>query len=223
MSKAASVSKPQVVLASQSPRRRDYLERMGVSFVVRPADIPEPLPQHITPKENAKRLSLEKAEAVYAQIRDDTDISGACVLASDTIVAIDGEQLAKPIDRDDAERMLRSLLDRVSIVATGVALINGASGERVVDVETTEVHFRSVEEPGVVAALETYLDSGDWRDKAGAYGIQSGAGPLIGWIKGEYATIVGLPIEKTRSILAPQGVQTASVVDIVPEGIEQRS
>lgn len=206
---------PPIVLASQSPRRKNYLRQLlgQETFLVVPADLDEQF-EPVSPGENAKRLSLEKAKVVQALYPE------SIVIASDTIVTVDDEQLAKPADRTEAEQMLRRLAGKTSAVMTGLAVL--APDREIVTVETTGVVFRPVSEPGVEQALQVYLDSGDWADKAGAYGIQSGAGPLIAGIRGYYSVIVGLPIEKLAGILHDEfGIETYPVRDILPDGIKQ--
>jgi septum formation protein len=204
----------QLVLASQSPRRRDYMRQIvgEGAFVVAPANTDEQFEVNATPEQNAKRLSLEKAKVVHELYPD------AIIIASDTIVAVAGEQLAKPADRTEAEHMLRRLAGRSTSVITGLAVL--APAREIVTSETTEVIFRPSDGAGVEEALQTYLASGDWADKAGAYGIQSGAGPLIAGIKGNYSVIVGLPVERLSQILQDEfGINTNQVSDVIPEGI----
>ena len=206
---------PPIILASQSPRRRLFLRQLlgNDDFVIQPADIDEQFAA-VSPEENAKRLSLEKARAVQLAHPD------SIIIASDTIVAVDDEQLAKPADRAEAEQMLRRLAGKTIAVITGLAVL--APGREVVAVETTGVVFRPAAEPGVTQALEVYLDSGDWADKAGAFGIQSGAGPLIAGIKGHYSVIVGLPVEQLAEILHDEfGIATHPVEAVLPDGITQ--
>lgn len=222
MSEVTDISQAEVILASQSPRRRAYMEQLGVAFYVMPADIPEPLPQHIAPEDNAKQLALAKARAVAGRIKRDYPDAPTIILASDTIVATaDGEQLAKAETEEEARDMLSKLLGDASLIVSGVALIDPETGQEVTDVAVTEVHFRSLDEPGVADALEAYIASEDWRDKAGAYGIQSGAAPLISGIRGEYSTIIGLPISETKELLSRKGIETQEIVDQIPDGVTQ--
>lgn len=222
MSEVADISQAQVILASQSTSRRTYMEQLGVPFFVMPADIPEPLPQHIPPEENAQQLAFKKARAVAKRIRQLDPHLDAIIIASDTIATTSaGRQLAKAEDTLEARSMLSEMLGNIARNTTAVALIDLATGEEESAVAVTEVHFRAIDEPGVTDALETYLASEDWRDKAGAYGIQSGAAPLIRGIRGEYSTIVGLPIIETREMLARHGIATHEVVDEIPDGVER--
>ncbi len=130
MSETSDISKAQIVLASQSPRRRAYMQQLGVDFYVLPSDIPEPLPQHIPPEQNAINLATAKAQAVIARIRNENLTDHGLVVGSDSIVATAaGIQLAKAEDEQEARDMLNNLFGTVSLVITGVALIDIATNE----------------------------------------------------------------------------------------------
>lgn len=166
-----------IILASQSPRRKDLLSRMGVEFEVIPSSYDEKLDEQRDAREVTKELALGKALEIAQRYPD------AFVIGSDTIVAIDGRQMEKPIDRADAEEMLIALTNGASTVSTGLAVVNLANDIRLVGQDTAIVSFNP-DSPEMKAARETYLDSEDWKDKAGGYGIQSGAAPLIASIAG---------------------------------------
>lgn len=178
-----------VVLASQSPRRRELLTQAGVQFEVVPADIDETRLADEEAAAYVQRLALEKARKVLHQRPD------ALVLGADTTVALDGDVLNKPADAREAEAMLRRLSGRVHQVHTGVAVVSRA-GERW-HVETTDVTFSIIGE----ADLAAYVASGDPLDKAGAYGIQSFAARWIPRISGDYFNVMGLPIAATVGLL----------------------
>lgn len=205
-----------IILASQSPRRRNYLTQMlgEGNFEAVAADIPEPFDESLSPAENAEQLALAKAKSIQQRYPE------AIIIASDTIVTNDGRMLAKPADRIEAERMLRSLLGHSTGVVTSLAVL--APGVVMTDHDTTNVYFKSEGTLGLEEALQGYLDSNDWADKAGAYGIQSGAAALIAGIKGEYSTIVGLPVQKLRKVLLERfNIETNDVTDELPEGLKQ--
>ncbi len=185
---------PETILASQSPRRKDLLARMGVEFTAIPSDIPEPLDQSRDPRENAKELSLAKAEHIAEQYPD------AYVIGSDTVVAVNGVQMAKPESIEEARQMLLDLSKHPSSVVTGIAVVNKSLGIELVDVEVSDVYFKP-DSPEVSGAREVYLASRDWEDKAGAYGIQSGAAKYIQGIEGDYLNVVGLPLSKIYHVL----------------------
>jgi septum formation protein len=170
-----------LVLASQSPRRREILERAGIPFVIRVAGVPEQeIPGEI-PSAYVRRLAREKALAVPRRPDE-------IVLGADTTVVADGLILAKPEDHDDAVRMLRLLSGREHDVLTGVCLVHAAG--MIEDEACTTVRFSHLSE----AEIEAYVASGEPQDKAGAYAIQGLASKFISGIAGDYFNVVGLPI-----------------------------
>jgi septum formation protein len=175
-----------LVLASASPRRLELLRSAGIEPVVDPADIPEIPDPALTPKENAALLARSKAEAVAARRPDDV------VLGADTIVTIDGQLLGKPEGEREARAMLERLGGRRHRVITGVALMppRGAAWSALSLAVTTAVVFR----PFTAAELDAYLATGEWRDKAGAYGIQGHAAAFVRAVVGSYTNVVGLPL-----------------------------
>jgi septum formation protein len=178
-----------LILASQSPRRRELLTLAGFSFDVVPADIDESRHEHEGAAAYVQRLALEKARVIAARFPQ------AVVLGADTTVALDGDVLNKPVDVNDARRMLHSLAGRSHEVHTGVAVVAGASERS--HVETTRVMFGDVREE----ELDVYLASGEPMDKAGAYGIQGFAARWIPRIEGDYFNVMGLPIAATVKLL----------------------
>lgn len=178
-----------LVLASASPRRRALLEGMGCAFEICASDVDERVQG--APEEMVAVLSRRKARAV-AQERPD-----ALVLAADTLVAIDGEALGKPLNEADAARMLRLLSARAHDVFTGICLIDGPTGRERVHVERTAVAFRAISEEEIAA----YIASGEPMDKAGAYGIQGDAGAFVEGIEGSFENVMGLPVQALERIL----------------------
>lgn len=183
-----------VVLASASPRRQDLLRRFVATFEVVPAHLDEDALTCEDPAQTAARLAREKALAVFESRPD------CLVIAGDTVVALPQDddsyvQLAKPVDRADAVRMLTALSGRGHFVITGLALRwpNGFSCET----ERTQVVFRKLDQ----AEIEAYVDTGEPMDKAGAYGIQAGASPFIERIEGSWSNVVGLPVERLEDAL----------------------
>ncbi len=172
-----------LILASRSPRRQEILQRAGIPFLVRPAEVDE-TPR---PGEEAcryvKRLAREKAEAVEAG-------PGDIVLGADTVVVVDNEILGKPADAPDAARMLRLLSGREHIVMTGICLVG--DGAAVEDVEKTTVRFVPLSDRDI----EEYIATGEPLDKAGAYAIQGFASKFIDRVEGCYFNVVGLPIAR---------------------------
>ncbi len=176
---------PPVILASKSPRRQQLLSLMDVDFRVVLKEVDESYPEHLTPEEIAVYIATQKAEAF------DEDVTDEVVLTADTIVAIDGEILGKPADKEQAVQMLKKLSGRVHKVVTGVCLFYKGKYNKFYDV--SEVLFRPLSEQEIRA----YVDAYEPLDKAGAYGIQERIG-LIGIerINGSYTNVVGLPTEK---------------------------
>ncbi|WP_395160565.1 Maf family protein [Ilumatobacter sp.] len=185
-----------LVLASGSPRRRELLSGAGLRFAVRPADIDEtPLPGE-APANYVRRLSIEKTDASMASpLASPVEI----VLAADTTVDVNGEILEKPLDADDAFRMLRMLSGRSHLVHTGVTVSVPIAGVRRSStiVVTTEVTFADLED----AAIDWYLETGEAMDKAGAYGIQGAAGAFVEKINGSVTNVIGLPLAETLRLL----------------------
>jgi septum formation protein len=177
-----------LVLASASPRRQELLRNAGISFAIEPANIDETTRVGESPREYAERLAREKALAVWATRLHDS------VLGADTIVVVDETILGKPIDADDAFRMLRLLSGRVHRVITGVCLVrlvvSGQGPVVRVASETTLVTMSEIFDDEIRA----YVATGEPMDKAGAYAIQGIASRWIPRIEGDYSNVVGLPV-----------------------------
>ena len=170
-----------LVLASQSPRRREILRQAGIPFTVRAADVDESLLAGESPADYVQRLAAAKAYAVEAA-------EDEIVLGADTTVVIDGEILAKPADAADARRMLALLSGRRHEVLTGICLRNGEAAIR--DCVTTSVVFAPISD----AEIDEYVASGEPMDKAGAYAIQGLASKFVARIEGDYFNVMGLPV-----------------------------
>lgn len=182
-----------MILASASPRRRELLERAGFSLTIEPADINETREEGESPVELVKRLATQKAQAALAAHRRLE--AGEELLAADTIVWLDDDVLGKPADEADAARMLRELSGRTHFVSTGVCLMLGRTDAKPLVrsfVDTTAVTFREVSEEEILS----YVATGEPMDKAGAYGIQGGAGAFVSSLEGDYSTVVGLPVDR---------------------------
>jgi septum formation protein len=180
-----------IVLASASPRRQELLKNAGVEFVVKPANIPEVRQKNEAPQTFAERMAREKARAVWTMSK------GECILGADTVVIVGATGvspvhpeliLGKPVDEQDAARMLRLLSGRKHDVITGVCLI-GSDFEDVRS-ETTAVHFSALSDHDI----RDYIATGEPMDKAGAYAIQGMASRWISKIEGDYSNVVGLPV-----------------------------
>ncbi len=179
-----------IVLASASPRRRELLKAAGFEHEVIVANIEEKRRQGERPEDYVQRNAKEKALAVCST--QPVAVAKAIVLAADTIVvAFDNEVLEKPVDADDARRMLGKLSARTHRVLTGFALCNGTTGE-IIECRTvqTQVLFRNL----FADEVEQYISSGEPFDKAGSYGIQGQALTFVESIEGSYTNVVGLPM-----------------------------
>ena len=185
---------PSLVLASASPRRAELLTRLGLDFEILPTHIPEvPLPGE-TPKAHAERLSVAKAKAASADRPD------CIVMGSDTVVVRDREMLGKPGDPDEAVQMLCSLAGRTHRVISGLALV--FPGGRVEKGSLcTDVTFK----PFGPRLARAYVDTGEPMDKAGAYGIQGLGSALVEEIRGDYHTVMGLPLPLLLDLLKKGG------------------
>lgn len=186
-----------LVLASASPRRRDLLARLGLEPIVVPADVDETAEPGESPEALARRLALSKAAAVAEGLTGD-----AVVLAGDTVVALDGEELGKPADRAEAEGMLRRLAGRTHAVHSAVAVATSRGDLREATVATTEVTFREIGE----AELDWYLATEEWRGKAGAYAVQGAAAVFVTDMHGLQTTVIGLPLAPTIQLLRAAGL-----------------
>jgi septum formation protein len=171
-----------LILASQSPRRRELLNQIGLVHEVRPADIDETVWPGEAPVPHCERLAREKAHTLAVQFPD------AVVVGSDTIVVVDGVILGKPSNADDAATMLEQLSGREHTVYTAVAVAHG--GQTLSGVEAVTVRFRTLSRP----QIDAYVRTGEPMDKAGAYGIQGYGATMVEAITGDYYAVMGLPL-----------------------------
>jgi septum formation protein len=188
-----------LVLASASPRRSELLRSVGLEFDVYPADIDESVHAGETPSEYVARLSHEKAAAIAERLDGE-----AVVVAADTTVDVDGQILEKPIDDDDARRMLRLVSGRAHLVHTGVTVTwfpgtraRGTERVSVTCVVETAVRFVELTDQ----AIEWYLSTGEHVGKAGAYGIQGAAGAFVERVDGSVSNVIGLPLAETLELI----------------------
>lgn len=188
---------PTVILASQSPRRRELLALIGIAHTVRPADIDETYATGERPQDHCARLAREKAAAVALDAPD------ALVIGSDTIVVVDGDVLGKPRDEAQAAEMLARLSGRSHVVMTAVA-VRWRGAERAA-VEAVGVTFHPLT-PSDIAA---YIATREPMDKAGAYGIQGFGATIVARVDGDYFAVMGLPLQRLVRLLAELGVDYA--------------
>ena len=186
---------PRVILASQSPRRRELLTLVGIVHEVRPADIDETYLAGEAPRAHAERLAREKAAVVAADAPD------ALVIGSDTIVVVDGDVLGKPRSEDEAAAMLARLSGRSHTVMTAVAVSwRGAQRSDVVEVGVT-FHAIATED------IKAYVATREPMDKAGAYGIQGYGATIVQRVDGDYFAVMGLPLQRLVRLMAEMGVR----------------
>lgn len=185
--------RPRLILGSGSPRRRHLLAQLGVvADAIRPPEIDETPRRAELPRPYCVRLAAEKARAVEADADD-------VVLSADTTVAMGRRIMGKPVDADEAAAFLRALAGRRHRVVTAVAV---RRGDRLWQRDVvTQVKMKPLSE----AEIAAYIATGDWRGKAGGYGIQGPAGAFVPWINGSFPAVVGLPLAETAGLLRAAG------------------
>ena len=187
-----------VILASGSPRRKELMDLTGLKYQVIIPSVDEKVLSEEAPRDHVERLALEKATSVAANHPDDV------VIGCDTIVILNGRDiLSKPQNRKDAKQMLTSLAGREhTVLSSVVAVWHKKSKQRVVTVES-RVRMKMLEE----WEMNWYLDSGEYKDKAGGYGIQGKAAIFIEGIVGSHTNVIGLPLMETVMLLRSFGVR----------------
>jgi septum formation protein len=185
-----------IILASNSPRRKQLLKMAGIRFTVLPSDVPEMVPEFVTDEKRAQFLAELKAS--YTSVFHPKDI----IIGADTTVICEGRLMGKPATREEAKEMLRFLSGKVHTVYTGVCLIWSDEEDAECFSSETKVEFYPLTEK----QIEEYVASGEPMDKAGAYGIQGLGSTLVKRIEGDYYTVVGLPIaEVVRRLKKHEG------------------
>ncbi len=177
-----------LILASQSPRRKELLGLLGIPFEIQVSQADETMAPGKDPASQVAEVSRRKAAAIAPS-------NNAVVIAADTIVVCDGVILGKPADREDACRMLRMLSGKAHQVMTGMTVLYGDQIHTCTEV--TDVYFRQLSEK----EISRYVDSGEPMDKAGAYGIQGGAALFAEKLCGDYYNVMGLPVCRLTQVL----------------------
>ena len=190
-----------LILASQSPRRKELLQQLGYDFQCLPADIDESVRAKETAEHYVSRLALEKAQ-VIAQAN-----SNQVVLGSDTSVIFGQRILGKPASLSDCLAILNMLSGNTHQVVTAIAAVKEQRSEVVL--VTTEVDFKILSEQEIIR----YWQTGEPQDKAGSYGIQGIAGQFVKQIRGSYSAVVGLPLYETAQLLSSFGVKSSMTQD----------
>ncbi len=182
------------ILASASPRRKEILQNAGFTFEIIVSDADENITENLTPSETVEELAKRKAMAVLEKNSD------AVVFGCDTVVAVDGKILGKPKNDDEAFEMIKMLSGKVHTVSTGVCICD--ANKISVFSNTTEVEFYPLSDD----TIRSYIATGEGKDKAGSYGIQGYGCVLIKEIKGDYFSVMGLPVSESARVLADFGV-----------------
>lgn len=189
MSKGWLSNMPQLILASNSPRRRELLQKLNIPFKALSPNVDESISTYVSPEDIVMTLALRKANIVK-------DLEeNAVVVGCDTVVVCDDQILGKPKNESEARDMLKQLSGRTHSVYTGVAIIHDAKQELFFEKTDVEFWLLSDEE------IEQYIESGESFDKAGAYGIQGLGALLVKSIRGDYYSVVGLPIARLSRVL----------------------
>ncbi len=191
-------NRTQFILASASPRRKHLLEKGGYCFTITVSDVDESKydTRNISSEDHTRILALAKANDVAAKFPSEI------VMGSDTVVDMDGEIIGKPDDAGHAEKITRKLFSKPHKVITGVALVCLEKGIEIVEADTTIVYPRQLTE----AQIAEHIRKGDWRGKAGAYGIQETGDEFVDHIDGSFTNVMGLPMEMTERLLGSIGI-----------------
>lgn len=191
-----------LVLASSSPRRQELIRSLMLPVQVLVSDVDESVEEGQEPAAIVEELSVRKARAVAARLQEEEGADRRIVIGSDTIVVLDGEVLGKPVDRQDAEDMLRRLQGRSHQVYSGVACLHAAAGVRVSH-RMTRVHMKPLRPDQITR----YVETGEPMDKAGSYAIQGLGATIVEGIEGDYFNVVGLPLSLLTEMLSDLGIE----------------
>lgn len=180
-----------IILASGSPRRKEILERYGLSVMVVKSDIVEKIHQGETPEQISMSLAFNKAYTVSKAF------TGDIIIGADTIVVYENKILGKPRNDEEAYEILSMLSGNVHEVITGISIIKAGTNQKIIDYEITKVKFKNLSQ----SRIQKYIESKESFDKAGAYGIQGVGAILVEKIDGCYSNVVGLPLSKIDNLL----------------------
>lgn len=180
-----------IILASNSPRRKSLLEEYEIAFDIITKPLGEDISYTLSPASTCMSLAFQKGIIVAQDYPDRT------VLSADTIVSCNNVILGKPKDEEEAFEMLSFLSGQTQLVLTGFSLIHLDKNIKIVDYSKSEIVFKELSRE----KIEAYIQTGDYRDKAGSYGIQSGAFDFVESVKGDFNNIVGLPVDSIRTYL----------------------
>ncbi|GBF09992.1 MULTISPECIES: Maf family protein [Tepidibacillus] len=186
-----------IILASSSPRRREILELIGISFLVHPSDVDESYNESNSPEDIVKQLATRKAMDIASYYQE------GIIIGADTIVVLDGQILGKPKDEEDAFQMLNRLQGRSHQVFSGVAVVDAKTREVKASYQMTKVYMDPLSEE----EIRLYIATKEPMDKAGSYGIQGFGAIFIEKIEGDYFNVVGLPVALLSTLLKDFGIQ----------------
>jgi septum formation protein len=186
-----------IILASNSPRRKDLLKQIGLEFEIDPSNYQEDMTLKMEPRKLAEHLSLGKSEEVAKRHKD------AIIISADTIIVIGGEIFGKPKTESRARYMLEKLSGNVHSVITGFTIIDTATNKKITKSVETKVYFRRISGE----EIDAYIGTGEPLDKGGSYAIQGIAALFVEKIEGDYFNVVGLPIAVLASELKDFGVK----------------
>lgn len=181
-----------IVLASGSPRRKDLLLKYNIQPIIMKANIKEKINLNESPEQVAMSLSFEKGNQIAEKFNN-----GEIIIGADTIVSCEGKVLGKPKDEYEGRDMIEFLNDKEHDVITGISIIKANSNIKIIDYERTVVKFKKLSQE----KIQKYIETNEYIDKAGGYGIQGVGGLLVEYIKGCYFNVVGLPISKLDCLL----------------------
>jgi septum formation protein len=185
-----------LILASASPRRRELLEKIGLTFQVDPSDYPEDLNSNVSPEELVKSISLGKAQAVAPKYPD------AIIIAADTVGVLNGKILGKPHSAEQARAMLQSMSGKSHQVITGLTVIDTINHKYITRVIESQVYFKKLSQ----SEIDSYVKTGEPLDKAGAYAIQGLGSIIVEKIVGDYYNVMGLPLNVLAESLKELGL-----------------
>lgn len=189
-----------LILASQSPRRKEILRSAGYIFDIHPPKLSEMLNKNLSLDDALKDLARQKAQACWEQFRDVLP-DESLILASDTMVICDDRELGKPRNRQEAYDFVKLLSGRMHYVKTAISFIDLKTRKSVEAISTAKVWFKDLDE----AEINNYVDSDEPYDKAGGYGIQAKAGEFVEKLEGDLQTVIGLPLSLVEEILKKEG------------------
>lgn len=189
-----------LVLASQSPRRRELLESAGFAFTVSPLQISEIPDENLNLTDQVRDIAERKAREWLNQAKP-SEKHGILLLTSDTVVVLGDTLLGKPKDQFENTSFLRQLSGQIHEVITAVCLVEGETGDLVVGHDVARIRFRNLSDE----EIETYVSSGNGLDKAGGYGIQSEAGKFVEKLDGSFDTVMGLPVSLVEKLMEEKG------------------